>query len=105
MDDLKERLHQIACCEGECRANRIEAWYRIAKLEAQLDDADECELKALARAGEAEAKLDAVRKWEQRQRELIGVHVQTKKVDKAVDDVIQTFCDELLAALNGEDDG
>ena len=40
MDDLKERLHQIACCEGECMENRIEAWERIAKQKAKLDEHD-----------------------------------------------------------------
>ena len=40
MSDLKKRLHQIACCEGECRENRIEAWERIAAMQTKLDEVD-----------------------------------------------------------------
>ena len=78
---------------------------RIAELEAREQAYISAGAVREGRIAELEAQLDVVRKWERRQRELIGVHVQSKKVDKVVDDVIQTFCDELLEALNGEDDG
>ena len=58
MDDLKERLHQIACCQGECRENRIEAWERIAKLEQEVKDAFYDGRDARVRAEKAEAQLD-----------------------------------------------
>ena len=63
MSDLKERLYQIACCEGECRANRIEAWETIAKLEEELKDAKSFAKRcADSPVGQMIKQLDAVRK-------------------------------------------
>ena len=58
------------------------------------------------RIEELEAQLEKVRKWKQDQRGLVGikVHSEDGDRDKAVDEVIKTFCDELQAILEKDDE-